>query len=106
MRRQDERVRLFENAMLERLSHVHPVTPFLLWTPLVVWLLWRSCAMHRLETGIVVALGGAGLMSGASPSMQCIASRSTSRPPYRGADACNSSFTAFITRIPTTRRAC
>jgi sterol desaturase/sphingolipid hydroxylase (fatty acid hydroxylase superfamily) len=54
-------VRIFDNAVLERLSHVHPLTPLLLWMPLVAWLLWRSFAVHRLDSGIVVALGTAGL---------------------------------------------
>jgi dihydroceramide fatty acyl 2-hydroxylase len=54
-------VRIFDNPILERISHVHPVTPLLLWTPVVAWLSWRSFAVHRLESGTAIALGAAGL---------------------------------------------
>src|SRR5262245_16752328 len=53
-------VRLFEHEWLERLSRVHPVTPLLLWAPLIVWLLWRTAAVHRMGTGALVALAAAG----------------------------------------------
>jgi sterol desaturase/sphingolipid hydroxylase (fatty acid hydroxylase superfamily) len=35
-------IRLFDNELLERLSHVHPITPLLFWSPVVLWLLWRT----------------------------------------------------------------
>jgi sterol desaturase/sphingolipid hydroxylase (fatty acid hydroxylase superfamily) len=54
-------IRLFENDFLERLSHVHPLTPLLLWGPVVVWLLWRSLALHQLPLGPVLAIGVAGM---------------------------------------------
>jgi sterol desaturase/sphingolipid hydroxylase (fatty acid hydroxylase superfamily) len=41
-------IRLFENDFLERLTHVHPIVPLLFWAPVVIWLLWRSFAMHQL----------------------------------------------------------
>ena len=37
-----ESLRLFENEWLERMSHVHPITPLLFWAPVVLWLFWRS----------------------------------------------------------------
>jgi dihydroceramide fatty acyl 2-hydroxylase len=62
MRTSQESVRLFENSLLERLSRVHPLTPLLLWAPIVAWLLWRSLAVHRLQGATVVGLGAAGLL--------------------------------------------
>jgi len=57
-----ERLRLFERDWLERLSHVHPVTPLALWLPLAAWLQWRAVAVHHLEARVVVALAVAGLV--------------------------------------------
>jgi sterol desaturase/sphingolipid hydroxylase (fatty acid hydroxylase superfamily) len=55
--------RLFDNVLLERLSHVHPVTPLLVWTPVIAWLLWRSFTVHGLGAGAVTGLGAAGLLA-------------------------------------------
>ena len=57
---QHQSIRLFENNLLERLSHVHPATPLLLWGPVSGWLLWRSIAVHQLP-----ALSLAGVALGA-----------------------------------------
>jgi dihydroceramide fatty acyl 2-hydroxylase len=56
-------VRLFDNGVLERFSHVHPLTPLMLWMPVVTWLMWRSISVERLETATVVALGATGLIT-------------------------------------------
>jgi dihydroceramide fatty acyl 2-hydroxylase len=56
------RLRLFEQDLLERLSHVHPLTPLALWMPLAAWLLWRAFAVHHLGSGVVAALAVAGLV--------------------------------------------
>ena len=50
-------IRLFENDFLERLTHVHPIVPLLFWSPVVVWLLWRSFAMHQLPLLPVLGIG-------------------------------------------------
>lgn len=34
--------RLFENKYLEAGTHVHPITPLLLWTPIIACVLWES----------------------------------------------------------------
>jgi hypothetical protein len=41
-------VRLFQNDLLEALTHVHPIVPLLFWGPVVAFLLWRSVAVHEL----------------------------------------------------------
>ena len=50
-------IRLFENDFLERLTHVHPIVPLVFWTPVVVWLLWRSVAVHQLPLVPVIGIG-------------------------------------------------
>jgi sterol desaturase/sphingolipid hydroxylase (fatty acid hydroxylase superfamily) len=55
-------IRLFENDFLERLTHVHPIVPLLFWAPVVVWLLWRSIAMHHLPLLPVLGIGVLGLV--------------------------------------------
>ena len=54
-------IRLFENDFLERLSHVHPITPLLMWSPIAAWLFWRSATLYELPTLplIGIALAGA-----------------------------------------------
>ncbi|MFT4613046.1 MAG: dihydroceramide fatty acyl 2-hydroxylase [Bacteroidia bacterium] len=54
-------IRLFENDFLERLSHVHPITPLLMWAPISIWLFWRSVSVHNLEIWPIVALAIAGM---------------------------------------------
>ena len=56
-------IRLFENDVLERLTHVHPIVPLLFWAPVVVWLLWRSFAMHNLPLLPVLGIGVLGLVT-------------------------------------------
>jgi dihydroceramide fatty acyl 2-hydroxylase len=59
---QRKHIRLFDNDVIEGLSHVHPLVPALLWTPVVTWLLWRSFAVHHLDKAVVAALGAGGLI--------------------------------------------
>jgi dihydroceramide fatty acyl 2-hydroxylase len=63
MRTRGARLRLFEHDALERLSHVHPLTPLIVWMPLAAWLLWRAFAVHHLGSGVVAALAVAGLVT-------------------------------------------
>jgi sterol desaturase/sphingolipid hydroxylase (fatty acid hydroxylase superfamily) len=59
---QGHSVRLFRSDLLERLSRVHPMTPLLLWTPVIMWLSWRSVVVDRLQLGILAWLAAAGLL--------------------------------------------
>ena len=49
-------VRLFSNNFLESLTHVHPIIPLLFWTPVVLFLLWRSIFVHDLAVLSVAAI--------------------------------------------------
>ena len=62
MRTPRRSVRLFENDVLERLSRVHPLTPLVLWAPVIAWLLWRSVVVYRLEVGALAWLAASGLL--------------------------------------------
>ena len=54
-------IRLFENDFLERLSHVHPITPLVMWAPIATWLLWRGLAVYQLPGAALVAVVLAGM---------------------------------------------
>ena len=62
MARPYESLRVFDNPVLEWLTHVHPVMPLLIWGPVISWLLWRSFAVHGLSAAAVSAFAVAGLL--------------------------------------------
>jgi sterol desaturase/sphingolipid hydroxylase (fatty acid hydroxylase superfamily) len=51
----DETVRLFRNPVLEYFSHIHPLTPLLVYGPVVVWFSFTAVQ----ELGATAALAGA-----------------------------------------------
>ena len=58
--KEHQSIRLFENDLLERLSHVHPITPLLMWGPISAWLFWRSLETYQLPGAPVLAIAIAG----------------------------------------------
>ena len=60
LQKQHQSIRLFENEFLERLSHVHPITPLLMWGPIAGWLLWRSVSLYQLPGLPLLAIALAG----------------------------------------------
>src|SRR4051812_42958104 len=50
-----ESVRLFENDLLEKFSHVHPITPLILWAPVISYFLYRAVVLKAL--GLTAVLG-------------------------------------------------
>ena len=54
-------IRLFESDFLERFTHVHPIIPLVMWTPLITYLIWRSFAVDHLSFAAVAGLGLAAL---------------------------------------------
>jgi len=40
--RQGTTTRMFKSDLVELFSRVHPATPFVVWLPVVAWMLWRS----------------------------------------------------------------
>ena len=55
-------VRLFENDFLERLTHVHPIIPLLFWSPVILFLLWRSVSLGELPVWQIAALAIPGVL--------------------------------------------
>ncbi len=56
-------IQVFKNPVLEKLTHVHPLTPLVVWAPFVCWLLWRSVYIYQLDVFTLSTLGMVGLFS-------------------------------------------
>src|SRR5262245_48675371 len=52
----NETVRMFDNNFLEFCSHVHPATPFILYMPVVGFLLYQAFAQKKLSILTVAGL--------------------------------------------------
>lgn len=53
-------IRLFQNPVLEALTHVHPSIPFILWIPVVLYQLYQTSFIDHLGAGpiaLYLALG-------------------------------------------------
>jgi sterol desaturase/sphingolipid hydroxylase (fatty acid hydroxylase superfamily) len=55
-------IRIFKNPFLESLTHVHPITPLLVWGPFIVYLFYRSLKVHDLSISVFLALAPLGLL--------------------------------------------
>lgn len=62
MRKQHESIRVFKSDFMERLTHVHPITPLVVWAPVVAWFFWRSSSVHSLSIPSIVIAGLSGLI--------------------------------------------
>lgn len=60
--RQKESIRLFENPLLESLTHVSPLLPILMWGPVIAYLLFRSSFVDRLPLAIIAGVGSLALL--------------------------------------------
>lgn len=49
-------IRLFKNPFLESLTHVHPIVPLLVWTPIILFLLYRASAIKAVTLSEFVTL--------------------------------------------------
>ncbi len=58
-----ETTRMFENEILEKFSRIHPATPFVVWGPVVLYVLYRSGARHDLAWIGMVGSFAAGLLA-------------------------------------------
>lgn len=54
----DETIRLFQNPILEYFSHIHPATPIVVFTPVVVGMGYWGFSLHSLPIGITSLLLG------------------------------------------------
>lgn len=55
-------IRLFENPVLESLSHVHPATPAILWIPVILYHFWQAFTVDGLALATVLGLTLAGFL--------------------------------------------
>jgi sterol desaturase/sphingolipid hydroxylase (fatty acid hydroxylase superfamily) len=60
MRKEYKSLQVFKNPYLEKLTHVHPLTPLVVWAPIAGWLIWRAFAVHQLGLYEVFSIGMAG----------------------------------------------
>jgi sterol desaturase/sphingolipid hydroxylase (fatty acid hydroxylase superfamily) len=44
-----ESIRIFKNPILESFTHVHPVVPLVLWSPIIIFLFYRGIAVKGLN---------------------------------------------------------
>ncbi len=57
-----ETTRMFESQLLEYFSRIHPLTPFVAWVPVILFLLYRSEQRHLLGPGLTVGIFLLGLL--------------------------------------------
>jgi len=53
----DESVRIFDNSLLESLTHVHPLVPLILWGPIIGYLLYVSIAVVGMSRAEIFSIG-------------------------------------------------
>ena len=63
MKANQDRIRLFRNPVLDRLTHVHPATPALIWVPVLSFFLWRALSVHGLSHATLASLVFAGFVT-------------------------------------------
>lgn len=56
----NETVRLFKNPILEYFSHIHPITPVVVFVPVAAWMLWRS--VNSVSVVATIAAFAAGVV--------------------------------------------
>jgi len=57
-----ESIRIFKNPVLESFTHVHPIVPLLLWTPVILFLFYRAYNIKELELLSIVWLSFSGIL--------------------------------------------
>lgn len=63
MQKSYKSIRVFKNSYLEKLTHVHPITPLVVWVPIAGWLTWRSFDLYHLSATSVGILGAGGFFT-------------------------------------------
>jgi sterol desaturase/sphingolipid hydroxylase (fatty acid hydroxylase superfamily) len=56
-------IQVFENPFLERLTHVHPIVPLLVWVPVVAFIFYRSVTVHELAATPILIVAAIGFFS-------------------------------------------
>ena len=58
----NESVRMFENDFIERFSHVHPVTPLVIFLPVIAYMLYLAVGQRGLSIGATAGLFALGIV--------------------------------------------
>ena len=58
----NESVRMFESDFMELFSHVHPVTPLVIYLPLMGYMLYVAAALRALPLGVILGLVAVGVL--------------------------------------------
>lgn len=48
----EKKIRLFENPFMESLTHVHPIFPIALWSPVLIYIFSNYFAWHKLSVAL------------------------------------------------------
>jgi dihydroceramide fatty acyl 2-hydroxylase len=59
----EQSIRVFRSDFLESLTHVHPIMPLLVWSPLVVVRLWRSAVVHQIPGSEIAGMAVLGVLT-------------------------------------------
>lgn len=54
---------MFENELLEKFSRIHPATPFVVWIPVALFVLYRSWSRHDLGVLVLAGMVVAGVVT-------------------------------------------
>lgn len=57
-----ESIRIFKNPILESFTHVHPIVPLLLWTPIIIFLFYYGINVQQVSLNELIVLFFAGLV--------------------------------------------
>lgn len=63
MQKNYKSIQVFKSPFLEKFSHVHPLTPLIVWLPVFCWLMWRSFAVLKISPYMIGMLGFMGFSS-------------------------------------------
>jgi sterol desaturase/sphingolipid hydroxylase (fatty acid hydroxylase superfamily) len=55
--------RMFANDFLEKFSRIHPATPFVVYVPLLLYMLYRCRALHGLGVGVIAGMFLTGVLT-------------------------------------------
>jgi sterol desaturase/sphingolipid hydroxylase (fatty acid hydroxylase superfamily) len=55
-------IRLFKSSFLEKFSHIHPITPLVVWGPVAAYFFYRAISVFELPALTIAGLSVAGLI--------------------------------------------
>lgn len=61
MKQKYKSIRLFKSDILESFSHIHPATPFVVWVPIILYLLYCAVFVNAVSASIMIAMFAGGI---------------------------------------------